>query len=109
MYNFLFSLSLEYHNETIMGCDKSAVPPIRYLQCPAAVTVRLLQRFLSSKYNLNIDNVNIDIIYEDEVLPIEFCLMDVAYCYKWKRVSLLFLLLIFLKNIFSSVEVSKYF
>lgn len=71
-----------------MRCDESEVPPIRYLQCPAAVTVRLLQRFLASKYNLNVDNVNIDIIYGDEVLPTEFCLMDVAYCYQWKKVSL---------------------
>lgn len=72
-----------------------SVPPIRYLQCPAAVTIRHLQRFLSSKYNLNTDlpTVDIQIIYEDEVLPMGFTLMDVAYCYSWKRVSVYLYLL----------------
>lgn len=86
-YLFANSLSLEYHPKSLKGHSS---PPIRYLQCPAAVTIRHLQRFLSSKYNLNIDlpNVDIQIIYEDEVLPMGFNLMDVAYCYNWKRVSL---------------------
>ena len=71
------------------GCDKSLVPPIRYLQCPAAVTVHHLRKFLSSKFNLNIDmdNVDINIIYGDDVLPFGFSLMDIAYSYKYKRVS----------------------
>lgn len=88
------SLSLEYHPLSIMGCDKSAIPPIKYLQCPAAVTVRHLQRFLSSKFILSLDSgtTQIDIIYEDELLPSDFTLMDVAYTYNWKRVSGLLLL-----------------
>ena len=83
------SLSLEYHPLSIIGCGKSSIPPIRYLQCPAAVTVRHLQRFLSSKFTLNLDSgsTQIDIIYEDELLPTDFTLMDIAYCYNWKRVS----------------------
>lgn len=83
------SLSLEYHPNESMSCDKSLIPPIRYLQCPAAVTIRHLQRFLSSKFNLNLDskNVTIEIIYENEVLSITDSLMDVAYSFNWKRVS----------------------
>lgn len=83
------SLSLEYHPIPVAGCDKSALPPIKYLQCPAAVTVRHLQRFLSSKYILSLESgtTQIDIIYEDELLPADFTLMDVAYTYNWKRVS----------------------
>ncbi|XP_037037815.1 protein suppressor 2 of zeste isoform X2 [Bradysia coprophila] len=83
------SLSLQYHPESLKGQAIQSSPPIRYLQCPAAVTIRHLQRFLSSKYNLNIDkpNVDIQIIYEDEVLPMGFNLMDVAYCYQWKRLQ----------------------
>lgn len=83
------SLSLEYHPASGNAFDAELIPPVRYLQCPAAVSVRHLQRFLSSKYNLKLDSalVEIQIIYEDEVLPLSFTLMDVAYCYSWKRVS----------------------
>ncbi|KAJ6643772.1 Protein suppressor 2 of zeste, partial [Pseudolycoriella hygida] len=83
------SLSLEYHPEALKGHVLQSSPSIRFLQCPAAVTIRHLQRLISSKYNLNIDlpNVDIQIIYEDEVLPVGFNLMDVAYCYQWKRLQ----------------------
>lgn len=37
------SLSLEYHPLALKGCDKQQIPPIRYLQCPAAVTVHHLK------------------------------------------------------------------
>ena len=85
-------MSLEYHMESIFGLstpDSTNVPQIRYLQCPAAVKVSHLKRFVSSKYDLNCTNnsMNIDIIYEDEILPLELSLMDIAYCYKWERVS----------------------
>lgn len=65
------------------------MPPIKYLQCPAAVTVGHLKRFISSKYTLSLSSgtTQIDIIYEDELLPSDFTLMDVAYTYNWKRVS----------------------
>lgn len=71
------------------GCDKQQIPPIRYLQCPAAVTVHHLKRFIYSKFDIDPDNqrVNVDIIYEEEILPEDFSLMDVGYCYCWKRVS----------------------
>lgn len=80
--------------ESIFGLstsDSSNVPQVRYLQCPAGVKVSHLKRFVSSKYDLNCSNnsMNIDIIYEDEILPLELSLMDIAYCYKWERVSAL--------------------
>lgn len=87
----LFSLSLEYSLPSIIGIDQTSLPPIRYLQCPAAVTVRHLKRFLSSKFDLNLDvNCRIDIIYEDEILPIDLSMIDVAYCFEWMRVSKFF-------------------
>lgn len=67
--------------------DPSTIPSIRYLQCPAAVTVKHLKRFITCKFDLNVNSFVIDIVYENDILPVDFSLMDVAYCYKWKRVS----------------------
>uniref|UniRef100_A0A336MGF1 CSON011999 protein n=1 Tax=Culicoides sonorensis TaxID=179676 RepID=A0A336MGF1_CULSO len=83
------SLSLTYHAESLVGSGVTVqAPPINYLQCPAAVTVHHLKRFVSAKYGIDIErDVNIEIICEDEVLPEDFTLMDVAYCYNWTRTS----------------------
>lgn len=35
--------------------------------------------------------VDIEIIYDDEILPDDFSLMDIGYCYSWKRVSVVLL------------------
>lgn len=85
-------MSMEYHMESIFGSNiasLSNVPQIRYLQCPAGVKVVHLKRFITSKYDLVNMKVpmNIDIIYEDNVLSNDLSLMDIAYCYDWKRVS----------------------
>ncbi|CAH2004931.1 unnamed protein product [Acanthoscelides obtectus] len=61
-------------------CDK------RYLQCPAAVSMKHLQKFIRMKFGLTVDH-KVDIIYEGEVLPQDFSLMDVAYTFKWKRLK----------------------
>ncbi|XP_065368636.1 protein suppressor 2 of zeste [Calliphora vicina] len=81
------SLSLEFHPVLADQCPEGTVPPVRYLQCPASVKVHHLKRFLCSKFEIDPCNrrVGIDIIYEDEVLPSDFTLMDVGYCYKWQR------------------------
>ncbi|XP_063700493.1 protein suppressor 2 of zeste-like [Culicoides brevitarsis] len=80
------SLSLTYHAESLVG--SGIAPPINYLQCPAAVTVHHLKRFVSAKYGINVDrDVNIEIICEDRVLTEEFTLMDVAYCFNWTRAA----------------------
>ncbi|KAF5278005.1 hypothetical protein FQA39_LY18421 [Lamprigera yunnana] len=59
-------------------CDR------RYLQCPAAVTMSLLQKFTRMKHALSTEH-RVDIIYSGEVLPDHFSLMDVAYTFKWRR------------------------
>lgn len=92
-------MSMEYHMESIFGSNiasLSNVPQIRYLQCPAGVKVMHLKRFITSKYDLMNMKVpmNIDIIYEDDVLSNDLSLMDIAYCYDWKRVSKTFKLFI---------------
>lgn len=90
---FLFfpviSLSLEYHPTLLKGCSTSQIPPVRYLQCPACLKIRHLKRFLCSKFDIDPESkrIEVEVIYEDEVLPNDFTLMDVGYCYNWKRVS----------------------
>lgn len=75
-------------------CSKDEIPPVRYLLCPAGFMIHHLKHFLCSKYDIDPENkqVEIEIIYqgenkEEEVLPNVFTLMDVGYCYNWKRVS----------------------
>lgn len=91
------SLSLEYHPTLLKGCSSSHIPPVRYLQCPACLKIRHLKRFLCSKFDIDPESkrIEVEVIYEDEVLPNDFTLMDVGYCYNWKRVSnkIIFLLL----------------
>lgn len=98
-------MSLEYHMESIFGANiqsQSNIPQIRYLQCPAAVKITHLKRFLFSKYDLNCQKpaMNIDIIYENEILSNDLSLMDIAYCYNWTRVS--FAIKVFLIFIFEN-------
>ncbi|XP_044762703.1 protein suppressor 2 of zeste-like isoform X2 [Coccinella septempunctata] len=56
----------------------------RYLKCPAAVSMQLLQKFVRMKFGLTL-NHRVDIIYRGEVLPDYFTLIDVAYTFKWTR------------------------
>jgi polycomb group RING finger protein 4 len=67
------------------------IPQIRYLQAPAAFKVIHLKKFLSSKYDLSNlkKSMNIDIIYEGDIQNDDFSLMDIAYAYSWKRVSVI--------------------
>ncbi|KAF6208158.1 hypothetical protein GE061_016609 [Apolygus lucorum] len=94
------SLSLEFTNATPGNkedessgsdmedspMDKQSVLHRRYLQCPAAVTMSHLQKFLRMKYGFS-HEVKVDIIYDSEVLTDEFSLMDVAYTFNWKRTA----------------------
>ncbi|XP_052896552.1 mucin-5AC [Anopheles moucheti] len=85
------SLSLEYHYDTVAehGGAASGQLPITYLQCPAAVTVHHLYKFILTKNGLQVgsDNIRVEIIYEEEILPHDFTLMDVAYCFDYKRIA----------------------
>ncbi|XP_058066064.1 protein suppressor 2 of zeste [Anopheles bellator] len=88
------SLSLEYLYDTLPETQQSVATkesklPVTYLQCPAAVTVHHLYKFILTKNGLLVgsDNIRVEIIYEDEILPHNFTLMDVAYCFDYKRVA----------------------
>uniref|UniRef100_A0A671NCL2 Polycomb complex protein BMI-1-B n=1 Tax=Sinocyclocheilus anshuiensis TaxID=1608454 RepID=A0A671NCL2_9TELE len=56
----------------------------RYLQCPAAMTVMLLRKFLRSKMDIPC-TFQIEVLYEDEPLKDYYTLMDIAYIYTWRR------------------------
>jgi RAWUL domain RING finger- and WD40-associated ubiquitin-like len=78
--------------ESVLGNVIAAlnnIPQVRYIQAPAAFKVNHLKKFLSSKYDLSNlkKSMNIDIIYEGDVLSDDFSLMDIAYTYRWQRVS----------------------
>ncbi|ALC40794.1 Su-z-2 [Drosophila busckii] len=81
------SLSLEYHPAMLKNCSAADKPQVYYLQCPAGLRVGHLRRFLCSKYDIDAESrqVEVEVTYEDEVLPQNFTLMDVGYCYKWER------------------------
>ncbi|XP_046571034.1 polycomb group RING finger protein 2-like [Haliotis rubra] len=57
---------------------------VRYLQCPAAVTISHLKKFIRLKYDLPL-NYQIDIFHTDEALREYYTLMDIAYIYTWRR------------------------
>nr|XP_043891599.1 uncharacterized protein LOC122775599 [Solea senegalensis] len=65
--------------------SKDQVANKRYLQCPAAMTVMHLRKFLRSK--MDIPNAyQVEVMYEDEPLKDYYTLMDIAYIYTWRRV-----------------------
>ncbi|XP_077978103.1 polycomb complex protein BMI-1-A-like [Glandiceps talaboti] len=68
---------------------------VRYLRCPAAVTVHHIKKFIRHKFGLP-TSYEIDILYRyrksDESLIDHYTLMDIAYLYDWRRTSPLALL-----------------
>lgn len=60
----------------------------RYLQCPALVTIAHLKKFIAMKYSVDVTRYTIEICHRRAPLPEHWTLMDVAYIYAWKRVSL---------------------
>lgn len=68
------------------GQIRSELGDKRYLQCPAGVNMKHLQKFVRMKYGLTGDH-RVDIIYKGEVLPNDFSLMDVAYIYKYEKIN----------------------
>ena len=62
----------------------------RYLQCPALVTIAHLKKFLALKYSVDMTRYAIEICHRRAPLPEHWTLMDVAYIYAWKRVSIIY-------------------
>ena len=69
-------------------------PNRRFLQCPASVKVNHIKKFIMTKYGLD-QNFLVDVIYKEDLLPEEHTLIDVAYSYNWRKVSLYFCVFVF--------------
>ncbi|KAF4076830.1 hypothetical protein AMELA_G00219510 [Ameiurus melas] len=87
----IISLSIEFYDQNrlggIDGEDKEPTKETnvkRYLQCPAAMTVMHLRKFLRSKMDIPC-TFQIEVMYEDEPLKDYYTLMDIAYIYTWRR------------------------
>ncbi|XP_065114140.1 polycomb complex protein BMI-1-A isoform X2 [Paramisgurnus dabryanus] len=86
----IISLSIEFFDQRTQhqgGTDerqKEEVNHKRYLQCPAAMTVMHLRKFLRSKMDIP-PTFQVEVMYEDEPLKDYYTLMDIAYIYTWRR------------------------
>lgn len=84
-YKHVVSSRLEGGDSTPGTCNPAFKEPVkRYLNCPAAVTIALLQKFLRMKYGIS-SKYKVDIYYLDDILWSKYTLMDIAYIYRWKR------------------------
>lgn len=84
------SLSLEYNPKELQNLSQinpENIPKIQYLQCPAGVQIRHLEKFLCSKFSITSQDHSVELIYQDSVVSKTFTLMDVVYCFDWKKVS----------------------
>uniref|UniRef100_A0A8C6ZL90 Polycomb group RING finger protein 2 n=1 Tax=Nothoprocta perdicaria TaxID=30464 RepID=A0A8C6ZL90_NOTPE len=57
---------------------------VRFLRCPAAMTVLHLAKFLRNKMDVP-SKYKVEVLYEDEPLKDYYTLMDIAYIYPWRR------------------------
>ncbi|XP_028289112.1 polycomb complex protein BMI-1-A isoform X1 [Parambassis ranga] len=86
----IISLSIEFFDHSRLGGaaedkpSKDQVANKRYLQCPAAMTIMHLRKFLRSKMDIP-NTYQVDVMYEDEPLKDYYTLMDIAYIYTWRR------------------------
>ncbi|XP_076460577.1 uncharacterized protein LOC143293539 [Babylonia areolata] len=69
---------------TLSEVTASSQEPVRYLECPAGVTVHILKRYVRLRYDLAARFL-VDIFHSDEVLRDDYTLIDVAYIYTWRR------------------------
>ncbi|KAG8446549.1 hypothetical protein GDO86_014126 [Hymenochirus boettgeri] len=59
---------------------------LRFLRCPAAMTITHLAKFLRNKMDVP-SKYKVEILYEEEPLKDYYTLMDIAYIYPWGRTS----------------------
>ncbi|NXF86845.1 PCGF2 protein, partial [Eubucco bourcierii] len=64
--------------------EKEKQNGLRFLRCPAAMTVMHLAKFLRNKMDVP-SKYKVEVLYEDEPLKEYYTLMDIAYIYPWRR------------------------
>uniref|UniRef100_A0A8K9VFZ1 RING-type domain-containing protein n=1 Tax=Oncorhynchus mykiss TaxID=8022 RepID=A0A8K9VFZ1_ONCMY len=79
----IISLSIQFHEKNNTS-KQSYTNSKRFLQCPAAMTVLHLAKFLRSKMDIP-NTLRIEVLYADEPLKDYYTLMDIAYMYSWRR------------------------
>nr|XP_033773489.1 polycomb group RING finger protein 2 [Geotrypetes seraphini]XP_033773490.1 polycomb group RING finger protein 2 [Geotrypetes seraphini]XP_033773491.1 polycomb group RING finger protein 2 [Geotrypetes seraphini] len=57
---------------------------VRFLRCPAAMTIMHLAKFLHNKMDVP-NKYKVEILYEDELLKEYYTLLDITYIYPWRR------------------------
>ncbi|NWT08865.1 PCGF2 protein, partial [Vireo altiloquus] len=89
----IVSLSIEFHPGSREDqksslengdLDRDKSPGLRFLRCPAAMTVMHLAKFLRNKMDVP-SRYKVEVLYEDEPLKEYYTLMDIAYIYPWRR------------------------
>ncbi|NXP23193.1 PCGF2 protein, partial [Scytalopus superciliaris] len=89
----IVSLSIEFYEGsreekkgTVENGDleKEKSNGLRFLRCPAAMTVMHLAKFLRNKMDVP-SKYKVEVLYEDEPLKEYYTLMDIAYIYPWRR------------------------
>ncbi|KAJ3614999.1 hypothetical protein NHX12_018568 [Muraenolepis orangiensis] len=86
----IISLSIQFYerNKSVerprsdTDADKSNCK--RFLQCPAAMSVMHLAKFLRSKMDIP-SSYRVEVLYGEEPLKDYYTLMDIAYFYEWRR------------------------
>uniref|UniRef100_A0A669PX94 Polycomb group ring finger 2 n=1 Tax=Phasianus colchicus TaxID=9054 RepID=A0A669PX94_PHACC len=64
--------------------EKVSRNAVRFLRCPAAMTVMHLAKFLRNKMDVP-SKYQVEVLYGDEPLREYYTLMDIAYIYPWRR------------------------
>uniref|UniRef100_A0A8B9SLK8 Polycomb group RING finger protein 2 n=1 Tax=Anas platyrhynchos TaxID=8839 RepID=A0A8B9SLK8_ANAPL len=89
----IVSLSIEFYEGTREekkgsiengDLEKDKKNGVRFLRCPAAMTVMHLAKFLRNKMDVP-SKYKVEVLYEDEPLREYYTLMDIAYIYPWRR------------------------
>uniref|UniRef100_A0A8B9DEL1 Polycomb group ring finger 2 n=1 Tax=Anser cygnoides TaxID=8845 RepID=A0A8B9DEL1_ANSCY len=89
----IVSLSIEFYEGTREekkgtiengDLEKEKKNGVRFLRCPAAMTVMHLAKFLRNKMDVP-SKYKVEVLYEDEPLREYYTLMDIAYIYPWRR------------------------
>ncbi|KAM4645614.1 polycomb group RING finger protein 2 isoform 3-T3 [Amazona ochrocephala] len=89
----IVSLSIEFYEESREekkgsvengDLEKEKKNGLRFLRCPAAMTVMHLAKFLRNKMDVP-SKYKVEVLYEDEPLKEYYTLMDIAYIYPWRR------------------------
>ncbi|XP_050418634.2 polycomb group protein Psc [Patella vulgata] len=119
--NEKISLALEYWTEGIpdspefqkvskkeMGGEdgKTQKRDIRYLQCPGALTVAHLKKFIRLKFELP-HRCRIDMYHKKEIVSDYYTLLDIACIFSWKRLEPLRLYYTIYENIITKRKIGE--